>query len=135
MNTKQVKKLIRKYFKWWVKWTGLGYWDIVAIFSNETEPRDNGYLSIGHCDCEWKYQTATITFHPKDMRHLTEKQIEEAVVHELMHVFLNEMREGEIHHEERCATALQKAFLWVRGADERQQPEPERTAGEQHADY
>lgn len=34
----------------------------------------------------------------------------------LMHVFLNEMREEGIDHEERVATMLSKAFLWTREA-------------------
>jgi predicted SprT family Zn-dependent metalloprotease len=40
--------------------------------------------------------------------------IEKIVVHELMHVFLNEMREKGIDHEERVATMLSQAFLWVK---------------------
>ena len=45
---------------------------------------------------------------------LSKKEIEKVVVHELMHVFLNETREEGIDHEERVATQLQKAFFWIR---------------------
>jgi predicted SprT family Zn-dependent metalloprotease len=71
---------------------------------------------------EWKYQTATITLYPKTMRHLTPEEIENTVIHEIMHVFLNEMRAWSIDtdHEERCATQLQKAFSWVKNAKGKQ---------------
>lgn len=45
---------------------------------------------------------------------MSDEEIEYVVVHELMHVFLNEMREQGQQHEERVATLLAKAFLWVR---------------------
>jgi len=116
MKSKRVKKLLRKYFQWWIHWTGLGYWSVRAVFEKGIENIPGNLYLCGHVDAEWKYQTATVTFYPKAMRHLTPKEIEEAVVHEIMHVFLNEMQEDGMHHEERCATQLQKAFSWVKGA-------------------
>lgn len=115
MKNKRVKSLVRKYFKWWVHWLGLGYWHVTLCFSNETSPRDNGYFLAGSCDCDWRYQTATVTIHPKAIKHLDKAEIEKTVIHELIHVFLNEMREEGIDHEERTATQLQKAFSWVKG--------------------
>lgn len=116
MQTKQVKKLIRKYFTYWVHWTGLGYWSIKAVMSSEINERPNDSYLAGYCDVEWKYLTACITFYPKAMRHLTEEEIEVAVIHELMHVMVNETREGGMEHEERVCTQLQKAFSWVKGS-------------------
>jgi len=49
---------------------------------------------------------------------LSEDEIEATVVHELMHIFLNEMQSDsvDVNHEERVASTLQKAFMLVRGA-------------------
>ena len=58
-----------------------------------------------------------ITIYLKAIKHLDADGIERVVIHELMHVLVNEIREGELHHEERVATQLQKAFSWVKGAD------------------
>ena len=89
-------------------------------FCSRIKKRPNNTWLAGYCDVEWKYLTARVTFYPKAMRHLTEREIEWAVIHELMHVFLNEMRvmstETGQDHEERVATQLQKAFWWVKGA-------------------
>jgi len=49
------------------------------------------------------------------MKTMDGDEIERAVVHELCHILVNEMREDEIHHEERVVTGLQKAFMWVAG--------------------
>jgi len=117
MKTKKVEKFIRKYFKWWVHWLGLEYWIVNCYFEDDEINKGNGYLLAGSTDVEWKYLHAYVTFYPKTMRHLSKSDIECAVVHELMHIFLNEMREEGIDHEERVATILQKAFMWVRYAE------------------
>jgi hypothetical protein len=48
---------------------------------------------------------------------LSDEDLERCVVHELVHVFLNEAREnGEdwLDHEERVASTLAQAFIWLR---------------------
>ena len=46
----------------------------------------------------------------------TDDELEWAFVHELAHVFLNEMRQEDdaAAHEERCASQLADAFIWLR---------------------
>ena len=116
MKTKQVKKLLRKNYRWWVRWLGLGYWTMSMAFCSGLKKASNNIWLAGYCHVEWKYLKAWVTFYPKAMRQMTEWEIERVVIHELMHVFLNEMRETGLDHEERCATQLQKAFSWVKGA-------------------
>lgn len=86
-------------------------------FSDDEPDGRTGDILLGEANVTWQYQTATITFYPKSMKDMAEDDIEKLVVHELMHVFLNEMREEGIDHEERVATMLAKAFLWVKGVD------------------
>lgn len=116
MKRKEIVALVQEKAKWWVKWLGLGYWDISFQFGEgKPEGKYSEYL-VGLSEPIWQYQTATITFYPKNMKHMTADEIEKLVVHELMHVFLNEMREEGIDHEERVATMLSKAFIWTREA-------------------
>jgi hypothetical protein len=117
MKVKKVKKLIIKHFKWWVHYLGLKYWSVGCCFEDDEIITDSGDPLAGETSVEWKYLRAFITFYPKTMRHLSESDIERVVIHELMHVFLNEMREDGIDHEERVATMLQKAFSWVKYSD------------------
>jgi hypothetical protein len=117
LKQKQIKQLIQKYMTYWVKTTGLGYWDIKCLYSEAVEEGRTCDVLLGEASATWQYQMATITFYPKSMTEMSEDEIERLVVHELMHVFLNEMREEGIDHEERVATMLAKAFLWVKGVD------------------
>ena len=114
MSEKRLKKLIRKYFRWWLHWTGLGYWNITLQISGEQKQSSDGGMLAGHCDCSWKYLTATITIYLPALEGCTPAQIEKVIIHELVHVLINEMREGDSDHEERVVTQLQKAFSWVK---------------------
>lgn len=111
----QTKKLINKYMKWWVKWTGLGFHTITTTY---VDFWDSDLNADAVCASHWQYLDHMITFNLTKCNPLTENQIEQTVVHELMHIFLNELQSDDvdINHEERVASSLQKAFMWVRGA-------------------
>jgi hypothetical protein len=117
MKKKETKKLIVKYLDWWVQNTGLAYQKVKAVFVDFWE---GGMSCDAMCESNWQYMDSMITFNLTHMQGLSKEQIEETVVHELMHIFLNEMRADEctegIEHEERVASSLQKAFMWVRDA-------------------
>ena len=113
MTRAETKRLINKYFKWWMHWLGLGYQTIKLVYVDYWE----GDLDCDAlCESSWRYMESTITFNLKNLQTFSEKEIEAVVVHEFMHVFLNEMRAKGIDHEERVASMLQKAFMWVKGA-------------------
>lgn len=114
MKIKRVKKLAEKSFRFWVHWLGLGFWDVKMGFSKEKVDMGNGNFRGGLCEVSWEYLSAYITIYPKAIKHLDEGEIEKVVLHELMHVLVNEMREDGQLHEERVATQLEKAFLWVK---------------------
>ena len=116
MTDKQLKEYIRKKLRWWVKWTGLGYWRIFTRWEEVIKLDHGGYDTAALCECDWKYQEATITFSLENIRAMNKSAMERTIVHELAHIFLNEMREEGIDHEERVATHLQKAFMWIRDA-------------------
>ena len=109
------KKLINKYAKWWVGNTGLGYHRIVPKFVDHWE---GGLTCDALCSAHWEYLDHEITFNLTNMNIMSDEEIEITVVHELMHIFLNEMQSDDVDtkHEERVASMLQKAFMWVKGA-------------------
>lgn len=115
MTKKQTRKLIRKYLKWWVANTGLGYQRITTKFVDFWE---GGIEADAVCSAHWQYLDHQITFNLTKMKDMSAEEIETTVVHELMHIFLNEMQSDsvDVNHEERVASSLQKAFMWVRGA-------------------
>lgn len=119
MKEKKAIKLAKKYFHWWTSNLGLLYGNVDVLYVDYIEDRidETTFINpdvVGKCWTDWRYQKSTILISTKKLCQLSKAEIEEAVVHELMHIFLNEMREDGVAHEERVATQLQKAFMWVR---------------------
>ena len=113
-HKKKQRKLIRDRLSWWRDTLGLGYWKIDIKFVSY-------FINSGRCVattlCNWKYQEAEITFSLSEIEIMDKEEIEKAVVHELMHVFLSETACTSPDHEDRVASQLQKAFMWVKGAE------------------
>ena len=124
----EAKALIEKYFSLWTESMGLRWWNINLIYYREPDDilrlfksnNDVSKLVPAWVEAYWQYGVANIHINLPDFVGMTEGYIEETIVHELCHVLINEMREDELHHEERVATTLQKAFMWTRdfGRDE-----------------
>lgn len=111
----------------WVRATGLGWWKITSAYDRtggdfaEAIERTGNFQrgSAARCFAEWRYGIATILWNMPLIAEFDDEELEMVVVHELMHVFLNEMaspKPADLAHEERVATSLQKAFMWARDA-------------------
>lgn len=109
----------------WVGPLGLGWWDLdFAYARDDYEPKhDNSrHDELANCRCDWRYGHAMITWNMPLAAEQSDEQLERAFVHELCHIFLNEMRWAReadtdgLDHEERVASTLTKAFLWLRDA-------------------
>jgi hypothetical protein len=115
-TTKKVKAAFAK----WMKPLGVLWWNIEIVYFDDPKKikklfeKDEDKLVLAKTYVEWKYMDATIGINVPAFKDLSDDEIERAVVHELLHVLVNEMREKEVHHEERVVTTLTKAFFWVR---------------------
>lgn len=119
------QEVIRAAFEKWVNCLGLAWWEIqIAYYDDPGEivrqfrQADNGDVVAAFVDANWMYAEATICINLPLFAEMTDEKIERIVVHELMHILVNEMREGEIHHEERVVTQLTKAIFWTVKAHE-----------------
>jgi hypothetical protein len=67
------------------------------------------------CKAKWEYRHATIRFAVETVEAMDERELDECVVHELMHCLLNELREEDfdLKHEERVTTDLTCAVFFV----------------------
>ena len=114
------KKIINKHFAKWIKSLGLRWWHIDVIYYHDPKDivrefkTDEGTVVLANTWSDWRYGKANIHINLPAFSDLPEDEIETIVVHELVHVLVNEMREEDIDHEERVVTGLTKAFLWVR---------------------
>lgn len=115
-------RIIKAAFAKWIERLGLGWWDIeVAYYDDPAEVIQKfhsyeGGVAAANVSAEWMYGKAQINVNLPAIAHLNEDDIEKIVIHELCHIMVNEMREGELHHEERVVTWLTKAFLWAEAA-------------------
>lgn len=118
------KERIQRLIDRWVKTIGLGWWRITYIFRRtyaEAENTVGNYEEKMRCEAHWRYGQACITVFVPAIENLTDDALEWLFVHELMHVFLNEMKvetqgqaDHQQEHEERVASSLASAFIWLR---------------------
>ena len=112
-------ELLKQAFDRWIHRLGLAWWTIEVIYYDDPAEivkrfrNDGDILVLARTFTEWKYGTATIWITLPAWDQVEDDDIEVPVVHELMHVLVNEMREGELHHEERVVTQLTKALFWA----------------------
>ncbi len=108
----------------WIKPLGLAWWsiDIVYVRDDYKPPfaTPQKTVSLAYCEVDWRYYEATITWNMPEVLELSDWKLERGFVHELMHIFIHEMRwtasndADALDHEERVASTLSKAFLWLR---------------------
>jgi hypothetical protein len=113
------KKLLTKALRKWTYRLGLRWWTVTAVWF--TDPKeikkefktDNGWRVQCRAYVKWMYSEASLHVNLPSFKGFSKRYIERVIVHELMHVLVNEMREGELHHEERVVTQLTKAIFWT----------------------
>jgi hypothetical protein len=123
----ETQETIKRLFSLWAHRLGLGWWHIDTIYRDDPQSiidhfrTDENELVLAVAYADWRYGTAKIDINLPAFVGMAEDEMERAIVHELMHVLVNEMREGEIHHEERVVTGLTKAIFWTLADLDKQQ--------------
>lgn len=117
-------ELIKAAFAKWIPRMGLAWWDIDIVYYDDPKEIidrfriiESGEMVPATVVAQWMYADAKISINLPAFEFIEPDRIERVIVHELCHILVNEMREGEIHHEERVVTQLTKAFFWVEGWD------------------
>ena len=112
------QRLFSKLIHKWVGLTYAGWWKIDLYYlDNKAYAKAEHYThnhakhSVATCHSDWRYLEASINVNLSALKRMSRSEIEYTVVHELMHVFLNEMRENNVDHEERTATLLARSFI------------------------
>ena len=116
--------LLKEAFAKWIPRLGLAWYDLEVVYYDDPgeilqrfRQADNGGVVPAFVAANWMYADAKISVNLPAFDELDADKIEKIVVHELCHILVNEMREGELHHEERVVTGLTKAFFWVAAAE------------------
>ena len=106
----------------WTRPLGLGWWTITHEYERdsgrfESDTDASSASVLASCKADWRYLKATITWNMRHLQDTSDDYLEKAFVHELMHVMLHELSVDDSHHnasEERVASTLANAFVWVR---------------------
>lgn len=121
--------LVKAAFAKWIPRLGLAWWDLQIIYYDDPQEIINRFRIIESGEmvpatvtAQWMYADAKISINLPAFEYIEDADIERVVVHELCHILVNEMREGELHHEERVVTQLTKAFFWVADAARSETP-------------
>lgn len=85
---------------------------------NPTYVRESGKDVAGRgssieaqCNARWEYLEADVKFFMHQIHGMSDRQLEELVIHELCHCIVAEMREKQVCHEERVVSHLVNV-LW-----------------------
>lgn len=111
-------KRIRRLFREWRDRLFLHDWEVRLDYVDGEFVSPDGSASgeaNATCSADWRYRHALMTFNTRKTRDLDDAGLTKTIVHEAMHVHLNEMRyygTGGLAHEERVATTLAQAILW-----------------------
>jgi hypothetical protein len=121
------KSRIEKLIEEWLRPIGLGWWRIDFIYQRAGLPQSDEQKELGSCTvfevaADWRYLNATIWANMPEIAKLDDERLEICFVHELQHIFVNELRADVpepvvrqmADHEERVCQTLALAFIWVR---------------------
>jgi hypothetical protein len=113
---KRQQKRVRRFLDPWLTVLGLKWFTVNCLwYDREKEFRKGGKgVAVFRIWADWRYMTADLSVNVPAVARLDDQELERAVVHELVHILVNEMRAQGIDHEERVATMLTQAFLWTR---------------------
>ena len=113
------KKQIEKLFSKWTYRLGLRWWNVKLYLYDDPQDiikhfrTDENNLVVAVSYCDWRYTSCTIDVNFPVIKQMTKEDAERAIIHELCHALVNEMREEGIEHEERVVTCLTNAFMWT----------------------
>ena len=115
------KRRIQVIFKKWQPILRLTGWEFTWQYHRQCLP-DAGpnaprWEPLGRCTPMWEYKSALVEFVLSSVADLTDDELEGHIVHELVHVLVNELKEYDmerpetVKHEERVVTEVTWAFL------------------------
>jgi hypothetical protein len=105
VNHKKLRETIREAIIEYKTTLYLYMWDITSEIVDAIQS-DNNIRISADCNCNWKYLEATIRFSELELKFRTKEEIKKIVLHEMIHIVVNEMREEGIDHEERVVSHL-----------------------------
>lgn len=95
----------------WYEQIDFNYYDSAKDYRKTNGASEGGVMMVW---ADWRYLRASIAVNVPAVARLNDEQLERVIVHEFVHILVNEMRETGIDHEERTVTMITKALFWTR---------------------
>ena len=123
MTDKQFEKERKRVRRLWFKWfkpIGMGWWQVELSYDrarDEDEPATAGLTTTN-----WQYRTAAVTFFLPATAAMSEEDLEEVVVHEMVHIMCGPIQDmsSDDRREitEHTVTTIARSIMWARKAGE-----------------
>jgi hypothetical protein len=115
----RVKNKLQKYLKTWKVLLGLQWYRLDVLFDRDSirrpDPENPGGTIVTYAttSCSYEYLQAAIQFSVPGLQDKDDADLERVVIHELLHVVVNEMRDASrsTKHEERVVSVLEEVFF------------------------
>lgn len=122
------KARLNALYEKWFEPLYLEEWTITSRYHRgpipaEGEPGGYAAWALGMCTVAWEYLSATIDWNMRAVANADDADLERAFVHEIMHIWLAEMREKSHKHEERVAECLAAIILRMARKAPQEQPQ------------
>ena len=112
---KAYRRTALQHFTKWVKILRLDTCNITLDFCDEVKISEDGMHVIAETASSWQYNSALIIFYLANFDKVKPERLESAILHELVHVMVNEMRSYNasdgVCHEERVVCGLTDALM------------------------
>lgn len=117
MSDSKIITACKNYLKFWIKYLNLSDWKVETTYHTYLRASESGNRVVARTWASWEYLDAHIEFDLAVLRDMDEDEIERAIIHELLHVVVNEMRDPGVKHEERVVSSLSRVLWWMKNLD------------------
>ena len=123
------KKRVQRSIDRWHTVLGLKWWKVDYVWYDSQKQFAKGLADPTYAHdvaartwTDWRYRSATISFSVPKVATMTDDEVENMVIHEMVHVLVGSLsargnKEHVADHAEFVTTSLAHAFEWVRRAD------------------
>ena len=118
LTVKQLHRKIHVYVKKWKAKLYLWSWRIefkILDWISPTENTAHGSNVAAKTWADWRYFKGNIDFSYFQLKDMDDKSIERIVIHEMLHIVVNEMRYEGIEHEERVVSHISSILGNIEG--------------------
>lgn len=114
-----LNKKINGLVNTWIEPMGIGHWRSVVAVNRESTGREDigpNFVEVAHIDVQWPYMRFMITVNGPHAFEMSDRELEQAIVHELSHVLTAELvtEDTPDSARERVTQMVAFALCWTR---------------------